>query len=636
MKEILKEFIENILNEAKPSKAAAQAKQMGLVSMGFGRWGKDGTITHNTDKGQLVPVQTTEPSSKQKAAKSPAQPIKTKKPATATPQVKKAVSKSAVKQPTNPLHTPTFIQKSMAQLQGGEGVLNAVKGVVEKGSAGAGTPDSRAAEASVVLVINHLLSLRSESNLDIDQFLEQNNEVINSIVQELSSVQGSKLKTDWHNSVKKQVVTAFSQVEKKFGKINKIVWDNEEGRSTVGITKKNDRDRSDMYVVLEDGRVIGVSLKKDGNVFLANQGYAKTIDGISALTTSPVAKEKLQELKSLHKDMSREKTHEMFKYTIQNHEAISQDLSKLTRDQISDVTGKEYDFLFDKNGKVSQEFIDKFNNASQKFINGEIEDVGQVFTSKQGFGQKTFKLLIKSLSTVAQNPELSSNSGELNKLLSDRRNVSRQVTHKLIKTIKTDDDVRTAVTGYMLDVLDIPQMLFDNPFEGVSHTVTVYGDGTVDQEGNNVPMFVDKEMLRKTLGIKEDASRKEVIKTLKERFIIDAEADSRAGMIRLKMTNPSPPPKYFYPTIATLEVRERGLETAAVFELHQHDAWTATLMNSNPNPESWSVAQRKKNAKETIKFLSSRLNDPIATDEERAEIETDLDFYNKLLLGAKK
>lgn len=38
------------------SEAAKQAKSQGLTSMGFGRWGKDGVVTHRTDNGKLVTV----------------------------------------------------------------------------------------------------------------------------------------------------------------------------------------------------------------------------------------------------------------------------------------------------------------------------------------------------------------------------------------------------------------------------------------------------------------------------------------------------------------------------------------------------------------------------------------------------
>lgn len=38
------------------SQATKQAKSQGLVSMGFGRWGKDGVVTHTTQNGTLQPV----------------------------------------------------------------------------------------------------------------------------------------------------------------------------------------------------------------------------------------------------------------------------------------------------------------------------------------------------------------------------------------------------------------------------------------------------------------------------------------------------------------------------------------------------------------------------------------------------
>lgn len=41
------------------SEAAKQAKSQGLTSMRFGRWGKDGAVTHTTKNGTLVPVKST-------------------------------------------------------------------------------------------------------------------------------------------------------------------------------------------------------------------------------------------------------------------------------------------------------------------------------------------------------------------------------------------------------------------------------------------------------------------------------------------------------------------------------------------------------------------------------------------------
>ena len=524
--------------------------------------------------------------------------------------------------------TTTNLSKLADTLPGGKGTLDAVVGIIEKGSAGAGSKSSRAAEASVVLVLNNLLGSRQSSDSDIDQFLSANDAEIDSLIDQLSKLKGSKLKGDWKDAVKKQVITTFSETERKFGKIQNVVWDNQEGRDSLGIKKKNRRDRSDLYLRLEDGSIIGVSLKKDGNVFLANQGYGTTIDDISSLSTSPEAKKKLQDLKDLHKTAAREQTAKLFTYVMDNNTDISNKLSELTRDQIGpDVKSDTYDFLFDESGKISQEFIGLFNAAVEKFNAGEIKSPLNVFTRQQGFGEKRFKLLMKSLATISKS------SPEIEKLFLERRAVDALVTRKLINTIQTDEDVRKSVTAYMLDVLDVPQTLSTNPFDGVSKIVTVYGDGTVDDKGNNIPMFVDAAKLRQALNISPDASSKDVFKQLQERFIIDAESDSKVGLVRLRMTNPNypPPPKYFYPTIATMGVRERGLGTAPVFELHQHDSWTATLSNGSPNPADWKPTQRKKNARETIKFLTKQLKNPLLTKKEKSEIQADIDTYKKIL-----
>jgi len=57
MNKLLKEFLSYVLVE---SQVSDQAKSMGLQSMGFGRWGKDGKVTHKTINGKLQPVKPSE------------------------------------------------------------------------------------------------------------------------------------------------------------------------------------------------------------------------------------------------------------------------------------------------------------------------------------------------------------------------------------------------------------------------------------------------------------------------------------------------------------------------------------------------------------------------------------------------
>lgn len=80
--------------------AADQAKKMGLTSMGFGRWGKDGKVTHKTSDGKLEPVKAGEEEPEKKPQPQPAGAGKTPptdKSKTKTPQAKPAGAGSTQK-----------------------------------------------------------------------------------------------------------------------------------------------------------------------------------------------------------------------------------------------------------------------------------------------------------------------------------------------------------------------------------------------------------------------------------------------------------------------------------------------------------------------------------------------------------
>ena len=396
----------------------------------------------------------------------------------------------------------------------------------------------------------------------------------------------------------------MSEIEKRFGKISDVVWDNKEGRDEFGIVKEEGNDRSDLYVRLENGEVIGVSLKKDGNVFLANQGYAKIMGIISDFAKSDSAKQNIKSLQSLHKSEADKALQDIVDYA---SKTLTNKLGTLKRTDIKDVESKDYNKFFDATtNTILPDVIDSILRGNRE-------------------GDRV-KLLTKSLAVIAKS------DSTIESLMTNLRQVDNMVTHKLIDLMNTDPEMNETVKSYMLHVLDMPQMLSAKPFPGVSRVVTVYGAGNVDAEGNTTALFVDGSTLRDTFKFDEGLSQEEMAKQLSDKFIIDAEKDSRVGYIRLKIKNPEypPPPLYFYPTIASLGVRARGLGSAGVFELYQQSAWTFTLANKNPNPATWTPAQRKAHAKDTIKFLNRQLSNENLTAEEKLEIQKDIDSYRKI------
>ena len=587
---LLKEVIKYI-TEVQPKKKSVVPP--GLFAGSFGKYYRDKELQQYAGKvtgGRWVPA-SAEADKPTAAATKPAP----KKPGAPAP---KPTVKVSVGEPSSDA------MQSVTSMPGGRGVLDAIKGVTEVGSAGAGTPESRAAEASVVLIGNDLLQSRSSFSGTMDEFLEANNDKINSMIDQLMNLPGSKLKKDWMRAVKNQVVATLSQTEKQYGRIDALAWDNKEGRQSMGLpAKKDGKDRSDLYLKLEDGRVVGVSLKKTGNVFLANQGYTKIMNEISAFTSSATAKEKIKGLQSLHKQTTKELIKDLVEYAKANSKSLNKKLSKITRDNIPEVDSSKYDKYFTTTGNIKPELVDKMATGSK-------------------LSSDEFKLFLKSMTGLGK-----AGDADIQQKIEALRSVDKQVTQKLLSLMDSDSDIKRATTEYLLDALDIPQMLGDSPFEGISQAVTVYGEGNVDANKNNTPMYVNGDTLRSTFNIEPNVDTESAMAQLRERFIIDTEADNKMGFIRLRISNPTPPPNYYYPTIASVAVRARGLGTAAAFELYQQNAWTFTLANKSPNPETWSPSQRKKHKEDTIRFLTRQASNPVLTDEQLAEIEKDIKFY---------
>lgn len=602
----MKKLVNQLLSFINEDAASQQAKKAGYLSLGGGYYSKTGKAPATaTTRGGTFRLLT-----KKEIEARARFPL----PGRSTAGYSAREGPPRSKEPKPEVPTPsigsTDIKTSTSMLVGGKGVLDAITGIVEKGSAGAGTPESRAAEASVVLISNQLLQGRKKFKGDMDSYLRNNDELIDGMISQLSQLKGSKLTDDWKKSVKAQVVASLSETEKRYGKIDSLVWDNAEGRAEIGLPKSKDmNDRSDMYFKTASGDVIGVSLKKSGKIFLANQGYSKIITKIESFTDDSATKAKVQKLKKLHKQSADAAFQDLFAFVKKNKNSVVEALSKFDRTGVKSLSSPKYDQYFLPSGKLNKKFLD-IVKTKDKFS-----------TSNNA---PEFKTLMKCLDGVKkQNPQIKA-------ALDGIRVVDIKATKQFLNAVESDKKIREATTRYLLDALDIPQMMSTNPSKGVTHAVTVYGEGNIGADGNPTPMYVNGATLRETFGIGKGANQEQALEELRTRFIIDAESDKRVGMIRLRITNKTPPPNYYYPTIATLALRARGLGAAAAFELYQHESWTYTLASKSPNPADWSPQQRKKHSESTIKFLQEQIKNPLVSKQEKEQMKKDIAFYSKL------
>ncbi len=132
----------------------------------------------------------------------------------------------------------------------------------EKG-VGAGTNESRAGEAATHKALRMLKEGKSYE--EIEEYLMS-----------IANQKDTYLNKSWV----KASLSATKSIEQTFGldNIDEIVWDTPNGKKLINAEEHGTS--SDMFIKLKDGKRVGISLKKDGKVFIRNGGYKETMDNL--------------------------------------------------------------------------------------------------------------------------------------------------------------------------------------------------------------------------------------------------------------------------------------------------------------------------------------------------------------------
>lgn len=626
MKKLLIEFLANIL-EARPRKKSSNEPHDLPVDKGApsgkgyssgGKWYKDaahsvylGRVDGET--GKWVDARR-EPETKpaKKPAEKPAEPKRPRKPRSTRAKIEKTASD----------------RQSVVSSLGDtkldiNGLMKAIEGVEtqETGEKGAGTAASTAGEAATTLGLERLRVLREQNRtVPTNEFLKNNIDSVVKLLSELRGVPGSVLSEDWAEAARKQVMAIFTTVEEKYNvKLSEIAWDNKAGRTSLGLGAKPKSDRSDLYVKTDNDRVIGISLKKDGNIFLANQGLKKVLKSIAEKAPDAATAKKIMDVVTVHKETSEAEFSGLLKMIGSSEKKFTPLFTSLTRDEIGDVGSEKYSSFFDgKTGKLTPDALAMLST-------------GNLGTAKRGKSINTLhrKLFLKTIAAV------SDKSPELKSYLENMRAADRKATQALLELVKTDNGVNQTMTDYLIDSLDLVQLVTLNRPFGEKYPVDkffiAYGEANLQEDGQEFPMSVTRDTILSTLGLPKDITDEQLKVAIKDKFVVDADEGSRVGFLRLRIKNDNPPPNYFYPSISTLGIRARGLGVAPVMELSQHSGWTYTLLNKTPNPEGWPPHHRYAQAEDSIFFLKRQIKNDLLTEEQKAEIQKDIDFYENLM-----
>ena len=569
-----KEVIFNFLNEEEPNKNDDRYK-----SVGFGRFkikGKEGEndpTYEKDDKGNYVKLSQDdsqggdgetqeEPPQGQSLKQGGYQDnVKKEKETREKLDKEKKVSseKETTKKPKQELlstdHETTDRQLNMTKT---EAELQAK----QKGSkdVGAGTAESRAGEAMVHKGLRLLKDGKTFEEIEA-QFKE--------LVSQKDHILNSSAGKKWVNAS----IATMRKIDETIGisNIEDISWDTPQGREAIGVDK-NLETSSDMFVRTKGGKNIGVSLKKDGKVFLNNGGWAKQSELL------------LGKLKS---EMP-EKDHERLSEAM-SIETYKKDLESRFTETTNTITPNVIDESFKKllqNPNDQKEF--RGSNRDKYF---EILGNSELLVKKIKLGtangneQKAYAKLLQTYHKEQYDYLRESDGG---------------LTKRSFEAINSSEDAKKGMNRHIIKSMHISETLGLNKRVeegGVDGFMTMYGiepDGAVLNEETLVTLFGSKFKQKLDEVISEIRNGKSTYTELED-FIVDSiEIDYESGQILFRHESNKKYPLF------KMAGRTRGIGSSPVMEMVQTPFMAHALKMGTFDTDEWDEKSLKRFKKDII------------------------------------
>lgn len=573
--DIKNELIGNLLEAGEQTLDPDQkekAKQMGLVWKGKG-WGReeDDFVSYNVENGKLVKVDrdgesdgedVSKPNIYSKEAGYEAPDLKRDDDIDTTPKskhskLKKLPKEESIKIDHNSADKSLMMTKTEAKAQAQRTKAGETQNV------GAGTPESRAGEAMVHKGLRLLQSGKS-----LEEIEAEFTKLVNSDDHVLNSKTGKK----WVSST----LSSLKKIDEVIGieNIQDVAWDTDAGRIAIGVDP-NLETSSDMFVRTKDGKNIGLSLKKDGNVFLNNGGWAKQSELLLGDLKSQMGNES-------HKKLSEAMSIKAYEDDLTNRfKSIS---STITVDTIKE------DFERLKN---EPEILKKyFGGSNQPIYFREMENPEVLHRNMVNGNLSKYQQKVLAKLTQAYHKK------EYNHL----RKSEDALTERTFNILNSDKEAREGMNKHIIKSMHITETLGLNKTikeGGVDGFQTMYGiepDGAVLNEQTLITLFGSNFQNILQEQIKEVRDGKKSVKELEKAISDSIEIDYESGQILFKHESQKKFPLF------KLQGRARGIGASPTMEMLQTPFMAHALKMGTFNTDEWDTKSLER-FKKDIEFI---------------------------------
>jgi len=478
----------------------------------------------------------------------------------------------------------------------------------EKG-VGLGTAESRAGEAAVHQSLRWLKEGKDE-------------EFIRNELMKIASKKDTYLDKEWVEAA----IQSSNFISETYGldNIEEIVWDTPAGRHLINVKKHGTS--SDMFIKLESGKRVGISLKKDTNVFLMNGGAATQIKKMKKILEAAGVDQSILDAfdEQTNPDIHRKQREKAMDRTSSamkgNPDVVKQIMDKYEGN--SQLQKED----FDSETKYAP-FIDNLDHIFETLP--EEDEVIAYLKEKYPDVAKNINKdnLKKFIHKIAKNEPIRSTLPEL---YDDARQSDIDYTRRFSEFFKNNPDAQRGLRVTVLHGMHFEDALFNGENPNLDDFVTVYGK---EKKDLNVKFITD------TFGVsdlyekwqnernpkKKGEIKKQILKQAEESIIIDHEDGKRQGEIRIK-DRKNEKGKGLH--IFSFGTRSKPLGGAPGLEMGQTTFMGNSIIEGTTDVSKWDDKRKNKWKRQRIKELNSNLE--YATRDEKISIEEELKYIESL------
>jgi len=472
----------------------------------------------------------------------------------------------------------------------------------EEGKGAAGTAQSKAGEAVTVWGGNRVKELLAEGK-SIDEAIAQTEKELQQMMKDNPK---GLLTQEW--------ITAGLSIVRKLDKelkeqgypkglenVEEIGWDTDAGRDLVG-TDDQHGTSSDMFIKMDDGRVIGESLKKDFKVFLVNGGYATAVKelqekiGVDLPENVQYENYKKRRAEESNKIKERIKKELDVKKVV---DTISEDpnifISKMCSSKVGSIRNRLTEMFGEDNVSKLEPLVKPFESVSEFLKNLSPEQRKQAadFINNLDGAENTDDL--KWIGVLGRHPEAKKIG-----LTDDIRQLSNELVDNLYDFVKPDSPGNKQFKQMVAKDLHFQDLLFGTPPRLDEFNLSHGEDPAVRiQKGQVQELFgiSDKEIE----AAKNDPEKQKAIMNKIQDQLVITKKDG-VPIISVKVEGGTIP-------LYTMGTRARGLNAAPTLEIQQHPLGTFTLKNGTPDYKKWPQEDRRGFGDTETKALNKLLKD---------------------------